>query len=57
MAECVKQIGNKERDAHLLLLQPASQPGVVLDGLLIAQTVLHRGGNVPHQNGSSEEKP
>lgn len=48
MAEHVLQIRNKENNAHLLLQLPAPQPRVVLEQLLIAQAVLHRGGDVTH---------
>lgn len=41
----------RKTDAHLVLLQPASQPRVVLDELLIAQAVLHCGGHVTHPCG------
>lgn len=48
---CAADQKQEKRDAHLLLLQPASQPRVVLDELLIAQAVLHRSGYVTHPNG------
>ena len=42
----------RRNDAHLLLQQqPASQPRVVLDELLVAQAVLHRSGYVTHPSG------
>lgn len=44
-------IKTRKTDAHLVLLQPASQPRVVLDELLIAQAVLHCGGHVTHPCG------
>lgn len=50
MAEHVQHIRNKENNAHLLLQQPAFQPWVVLDELLIAQAVLHCRGYVTHPN-------
>ena len=42
----------RRKNAHLLLQQqPASQPRVVLDELLVAQAVLHRSGYVTHPSG------
>lgn len=57
MAEHVQQIRNKKNDAHLLFQQPASQPWVVQDELLIAQAVLHCSGYVTHPNGCRAVQP
>lgn len=51
VAEHVQQIRNKKCYAHLFLQQPASQPWVFLDELLIAQAVLYCSGYVTHPNG------
>lgn len=52
VAEHVQQIRNKKSNAHLFLQQPVSQPWVVLDELLIAQTVLDWVGYVTHPNSN-----
>lgn len=56
MAAHVQQIsGSKKSNAHLLLQQPASQPRVVLDELLVAQAVLDRVGYVTHPKNGVEQ--
>lgn len=41
--------GSSQEFPNLLVLNPADQPRVILRKCFIAQTVLHRGGDVTHQ--------